>query len=77
MTELKGTPVFSGIVTGVVRVINHPNEMIKMNKGDILVSHATNPNLMPAIGKAAAIITDMGGLTCHAAIVSLIGFSLG
>ena len=44
--------------------------MKKMNQGDILVSAATNPNLMPAIRQAAAIITDEGGLTCHAAIVS-------
>ena len=41
-----------------------------MNKGDVLVSHATNPNLLPAMGMAAAIVTDIGGLTCHAAIVS-------
>lgn len=41
-----------------------------MKEKDILVSFATNPNLMPAIRKAAAIVTDEGGLTCHAAIVS-------
>ncbi len=68
--ELSGTPVFDGLVTGKVRVINHPNEMVKMEKGDILVSHATNPNLLPAMAKAGAIVTDIGGLTCHAAIVS-------
>ncbi|MDP6671197.1 MAG: PEP-utilizing enzyme [archaeon] len=68
--ELTGTPVFDGLVTGKVKVINHPNEIIKMEKGDILVSHATNPNLLPAMAKARAIVTDLGGLTCHAAIVS-------
>ena len=68
--ELTGTPVFDGLVTGKVKVINHPNEIIKMEKGDILVSHATNPNLLPAMAKAGAIVTDLGGLTCHAAIVS-------
>ena len=68
--ELKGTPAFSGFVKGRVKVINHPNEIFKMNKGDVLVSHATNPNLLPAMGMAAAIVTDIGGLTCHAAIVS-------
>jgi len=70
VSTLIGTPVFSGFVKGRVRLINHPNEMLKMNPNDILVSHATNPNLLPAMAKAAAIITDMGGITCHAAIVS-------
>ena len=41
-----------------------------MKKGDILVSIATNPNLVSAMKKASAIITNAGGLTCHAAIVS-------
>ncbi len=68
--EIRGTPAFAGSAKGRVRIINHPNEMVKMNKGDILVSHATNPNLLPAMNRAAAIVTDIGGLTCHAAIVS-------
>ena len=41
-----------------------------MEDNNILVSFATSPNLMPAIRKASAIITNEGGLTCHAAIVS-------
>jgi len=68
--ELKGTSAFAGLVEGKVKVINHPNEMNKMEKRDILVSHSTNPNLLPAMVKAAAIVTDVGGITCHAAIVS-------
>ncbi|MFH1588850.1 MAG: PEP-utilizing enzyme, partial [Candidatus Diapherotrites archaeon] len=59
-----------GLVKGKVKVVNHPNEMHKMNQGDIMVSHSTNPNLVPAMKKAGAIITDVGGITCHAAIVS-------
>lgn len=47
-----------------------PDDMEKMRKGDILVSVATTPSIVPAIRKAAAILTDEGGLTCHAAIVS-------
>ncbi|PIR97396.1 MAG: hypothetical protein COT91_01645 [Candidatus Doudnabacteria bacterium CG10_big_fil_rev_8_21_14_0_10_41_10] len=72
----KSTKIFSGAVaypgkaTGRVKVINYPDEMKKMKGGDILVSDATNPNLMPAIFKAKAIVTNEGGLTCHAAIVS-------
>jgi len=41
-----------------------------MRPGDILVSHMTDPEIVVAMKKAGAIITDMGGITCHAAIVS-------
>jgi pyruvate,water dikinase len=41
-----------------------------MKDGDILVSVATTPDILPAMKKAAAIVTDHGGITCHAAIVS-------
>lgn len=68
--ELEGATAFPGKVKGKVKVINHPNEIFKMEKGNILVSHATNPNLLPAMDMAGAIVTDVGGLTCHAAIVS-------
>ena len=68
--EIKGTIAQAGRARGLVKLINSPEDMAKMKVGDILVSFATNPNLMPAIRKAAAIVTDEGGLTCHAAIVS-------
>jgi len=68
--EIKGTTAQPGKVKGVVKLINSPDQMVKMNQGDILISVTTNPNLMPAIRKAAAIVTNEGGLTCHAAIVS-------
>lgn len=70
LKEIKGTTAQAGKAKGTVKIINSPDEMKKMNQGDILVSGSTNPNLMPAIRKAAAIVTDEGGLTCHAAIVS-------
>lgn len=44
--------------------------MVKMKEGNILVAMATNPTFVPVMRKAGAIVTDMGGLTCHAAIVS-------
>ena len=44
--------------------------MAKMKDGDILISIATTPDLIPAIKKASAIVTDVGGITCHAAIIS-------
>ena len=70
INKLIGSVDYKGKVTGIVRLINMPGEMEKMKKGDILVSAATSPNLMPAIIQAAALVTNEGGLTCHAAIVS-------
>ncbi|MEA3249508.1 MAG: PEP-utilizing enzyme [Patescibacteria group bacterium] len=67
---LDGDTASPGKVRGTVSVINLIEEMEKMKEGAVLVSQATNPSLMPAIRKAAAIVTDMGGVTCHAAIVS-------
>ncbi|KKQ28179.1 MAG: Phosphoenolpyruvate synthase/pyruvate phosphate dikinase [Candidatus Magasanikbacteria bacterium GW2011_GWC2_37_14] len=68
--ELTGQPAFKGKVTGRVKIINKIQEMAKMHEGNILVSHMTNPSIVPAMKKAAAIITDLGGITCHAAIVA-------
>ncbi|MBI5036224.1 hypothetical protein HZC09_02680 [Candidatus Micrarchaeota archaeon] len=70
MKELKGDCACPGFAKGVVKVINTPEEMKKMKKGDVLVAHATNPDIVPAMKLASAIITDLGGITCHAAIVS-------
>lgn len=67
---LQGNCAYAGKVRGLIKIINTPADMKKMNDGDILLACTTNPNLMPAIRKAKAIITDEGGLTCHAAIVS-------
>jgi phosphohistidine swiveling domain-containing protein len=69
-SELIGQTAFAGFARGQVKIINQPIDMHKMNPGDILVSVATTPSLVPAIKKAAAIVTDEGGLTCHASIVS-------
>lgn len=68
--ELQGTSACPGQAKGKVKVINIPAEMAKMESGDILVSTATTPSIVPAMKKAAAILTDEGGLTCHASIVS-------
>ncbi len=68
--ELSGTPACPGKVRGTVKIINIPEDMGKMHKGDILVAHNTNPNLVPAMKKAAALVSESGGLTCHTAIVA-------
>ena len=66
----KGTTACSGIAKGIVKIINQPKDMSKMEFGNVLVAHTTMPSLLPAMKKAAAIITEDGGITCHAAIVS-------
>jgi len=68
--EIKGMPARAGEAEGVVKIINSKKDLPKMAKENILVSRATNPELISAMKKAAAIITDEGGITCHAAIVS-------
>ncbi len=70
VTELKGNVAYPGQAVGQVKIVQRKEDIEKMERGDILVSSATNPELVPAMKKAAAIITDEGGITCHAAIVS-------
>lgn len=68
---LKGATASPGVGSGkVIIVSNDPNEIERVKKGDILVTEMTTPDFVPAMKKAAAIITDKGGRTCHAAIVS-------
>lgn len=70
VTELVGQTACIGLATGIVKIIIRPNDMHKMRKGDILVSIATDPDIVPAMKKASAIVTEQGGVTSHAAIVS-------
>lgn len=65
---LKGIPASGGIVTGKVRIYN--NRKIEFNPGDILVTRITDPTMVGAMVKAGAIVTDIGGITSHPAIVS-------
>lgn len=59
-----------GIAQGKVKVILTPDEFSKMESGDVLVTTMTTPDYVPLMNKASAIITDIGGLLCHAAIIS-------
>ncbi len=68
--ELRGEIGCPGQARGKVKIIIRAQDMGKMNKGDILVSIATDPDIVPAMKKAAAIVTEQGGVTSHAAIVS-------
>lgn len=67
---LKGTAASPGLATGRVRIILGKQEITKLENGEIIVTTMTSPDLVPSMSKSAAIITDLGGKTCHAAIVS-------
>ena len=67
---ITGALAYAGKVRGVVRVILSARDIGSFKKGEILVSGMTDPGFVPALKKAKAVITDMGGITCHAAIIS-------
>ncbi len=67
---LQGAGASPGIATGPVRIVKTPKEIGKVKTGDILVSIMTSPDFVPAMKRASAIVTDEGGATSHAAIVS-------
>ncbi len=72
--EIKGVVASIGgkleSITGVARVIFNENDFSKIKKGDILITEETNASFLPAMAKAWAVVTDFGGILCHAAIVS-------
>jgi pyruvate,water dikinase len=67
---LKGLAGAPGIITGIVKVVPEIEQISKVKQGDILVTRMTAPSWVPVMKKASGIITDEGGRTCHAAIVS-------
>ncbi|HLD75850.1 MAG TPA: PEP-utilizing enzyme [Candidatus Norongarragalinales archaeon] len=69
-SQLIGQCAQPGNASGTVKIIDKAEHMDKMRDGDILVSIATTPEIVPAMKKAAAIVTEIGGITSHAAIVS-------
>jgi phosphohistidine swiveling domain-containing protein len=68
--EFKGTVVSRGNAKGPARILHTPKDMDHFSKGDVLVAAMTSPDFILAMRKASAIVTDEGGMTCHAAIVS-------
>ncbi|MDP2717377.1 MAG: PEP-utilizing enzyme [Candidatus Micrarchaeota archaeon] len=70
VTEVRGMSAYPGIVQGTARVVRHVGELDKVKAGDILVTLNTTPSFILAMKRSAAIVTDEGGITCHAAIVS-------
>jgi len=67
---IKGFGASPGIGSGKVATIFDIEELDKIKEGDILVTTMTNPDMVPAMKRASAIVTEEGGMTCHAAIVS-------
>lgn len=68
--EIKGSIANRGKAIGIVRIVKELSDLPKVKKGDILVASMTLPQYIPAMEKAAAFITDEGGITSHAAIIS-------
>lgn len=67
---VKGLPASPGKVSGRVHVILDPSRIDEFKEGEILVTEMTAPDWVPAMKKAKAIVTDSGGMTCHASVVS-------
>lgn len=67
---LEGLPAAPGVITGIVRIVPEIDDIQRVEKGDILVTKMTSPSWVPVMKKASGIITNEGGVTCHAAIVS-------
>jgi pyruvate,water dikinase len=67
---LKGLGAAPGTATGRVVLLKDASELNKVRDGDVLVTPMTMPDMVPAMKRASAIVTDEGGMTCHAAIVS-------
>jgi pyruvate, water dikinase len=67
---LTGDPASPGVVSGPVKILHDAGEIGRVSAGDVLVAPQTNPDYVPAMKKAVAVVTDQGGRTSHAAIVS-------
>lgn len=67
VTGLGASP---GVAAGAVRIITGAKDLGKIQKGDIMVTKMTMPDMVPGMRRAGAIVTDEGGMACHAAIVS-------
>ena len=68
--EVNGMCASTGTAVGTVKICTTLKDIAQFKEGDILVTSMTRPEFLPAMKKAAAFVTDEGGLTCHAAIIS-------
>jgi len=67
---LKGLGASPGMASGKVKIIRKIDELDKIQDGDVMVTTMTTPDMVPAMKRSNGIITDEGGITCHAAIIS-------
>ncbi|MFQ3573240.1 MAG: phosphoenolpyruvate synthase, partial [Thermodesulfovibrionales bacterium] len=67
---VRGLGVSPGIGSGKAKIILNVKDIVRLEKGEILVTEMTTPDWVPAMKKSSAIVTNLGGKTCHAAIVS-------
>ena len=67
---ISGSIANTGKIKGIARVLNEYKDIYKVKKGDIIVATMTTPDYVSAMEKASGFITDEGGITCHAAILS-------
>ncbi|MCF0225853.1 MAG: phosphoenolpyruvate synthase [Methanobrevibacter sp.] len=67
---VRGLGASPGVASGLVKIIRDIDELDKVEDGDIMVTTMTTPDMVPAMRRAAGIITDEGGVTCHASIIS-------
>ncbi|CAN5852191.1 phosphoenolpyruvate synthase [soil metagenome] len=67
---IRGLPAAPGTTTGAVRILRSPEQGSALNDGEILIAPMTNPDWLPTIRRASGLVTETGGMTCHAAIVA-------
>ena len=67
---IKGSIACKGNISGIVRIVIGKNDFERFKKGEILVTSMTTPDYVTLMKKAGAIVTDEGGLSCHAAIIA-------
>lgn len=70
VNEFKGQVASKGKAKGIVKIIRTAHDLVNIHQGDILVTSMTRPEMVVAMKRAAAIVTDEGGITSHAAVVS-------
>ena len=67
---VRGLGASPGIATGMVKIVLDIDELDKIEEGDVMVTTMTTPDMVPAMRRASGIVTDEGGVTCHASIIS-------
>ncbi|MDO8521772.1 MAG: PEP-utilizing enzyme [bacterium] len=67
---LKGTPASGGVARGVVKIVKDIQDTPSFKEGSVLVTRITDPSMVMMMARSVAIVTDIGGLTSHPAIVS-------